>query len=345
VWLARLAWILGALSLFRKVANRYEIKKSGRARSGFPPITRRSRKAVQILIYHRVNDDRDPFFPALTIADFRKQMEYITEKYRPYSLGDAIESIESNDIPDNAIVVTFDDGYRDNYTNAFPILRDLSVPATIFLATGVTGSDKRLWHDIIFSAFRATTVCAFRDFPEKGSVWPMRNISEKLTALQRVLQFLWSVSENERARRIDQVVDSLKARDCDRGRLMLSWSEVGEMYKHGISFGSHTVTHPILSTLSDCRLRTEIVESKRVIEKQLGCKVNAFAYPVGRSQDFDWRAKAVLQEHGYRCAVTTIFGANSERQDLFELRRGTPWEPDLPSFAMKLAWYKFAQTE
>jgi peptidoglycan/xylan/chitin deacetylase (PgdA/CDA1 family) len=173
----------------------------------------------------------------------------------------------------------------------------------------------------------------------------MRNIREKLAAQQRVLQFLWSVPEGERAWRIDQLVDSLKARDCGGDRLMLSWSEIGEMYRHGISFGSHTVTHPILSTLSDVRLRTEIVEPKGAIEGQLRCKVNAFAYPVGRSQDFDWRAKAILKEHGYRCAVTTIFGVNSARQDLFELRRGTPWERDLPSFAMKLAWYKFAQIQ
>jgi peptidoglycan/xylan/chitin deacetylase (PgdA/CDA1 family) len=292
-----------------------------------------------------VNDEENAFFPAMRVADFRKQMELIAEEYHPYSLEDAVESLETGAIPDNAVVVTFDDGYRDNFQNAFPILRQLGIPAIIFLATDVIGSGKCLWHDVVFSAFRTTAMSWLKDFPQQGFTYSLKNDSDKLFVQRKVLDFLWSLSEDEREKRIDQLADSLKVQRCDDEALMLSWNEIRIMHEHGISFGSHTATHPILSTLPDVRLRSEIIESKRIIEEQLDSKVKAFAYPVGRPQDFDQRAKAVLKEHEYRCAVTTIFGVNNSLDDLFELKRGTPWEPDLPSFAMKLAWYKFAQMQ
>ena len=111
--------------------------------------------------------------------------------------------------------------------------------------------------------------------------------------------------------------------------------------EHNITFGSHTVTHPILSRISTERIKTEIQRSKETIEKYLNVPVRTFAYPVGRNQDFNEEVKTLLQEAGYICAVTTIPGANESGQDPFELRRLTPWEDYLPAFAAKLNWYKF----
>jgi peptidoglycan/xylan/chitin deacetylase (PgdA/CDA1 family) len=127
---------------------------------------------------------------------------------------------------------------------------------------------------------------------------------------------------------------------------MLSWKEVREMHAHGIRFGSHTMSHPVLSTLSPERMRAEISGSKKIIEDQLGATVSVFAYPNGTMADFTQVTKDILRECGYHCAVTTIFGANAEDQDLYELRRGGPWEAHLPTCAVKLGWYKlFASPE
>jgi peptidoglycan/xylan/chitin deacetylase (PgdA/CDA1 family) len=343
-----LAWFIyrgGVVNLLRQIANRYGIKRSPPASLAFPFIKQRVSRSVQILLYHRVNDDNDPFFPAVGIARFRKQMELLAEKYHPCSLDDAILAIHTNDIPDNAVVITFDDGYRDNFQNAFPILSQLRIPATIFLATDAIGTDKCLWHDLVFSAFRSTKRSILYDFPERARTWSLMTVADRLFVQNRILQFLWSVSENERAKRIRELLGQLGIENCEGKRLMLSWDEVVAMHKHGISFGSHTQTHPILSSLPDPRLKAEIVDSKLSIEERLHCNVSTFAYPVGRPQDFDQRAKTILKESGYRGAVTTVFGVNEARHDPFELRRGTPWERDLPSFALKLAWYKFAQIQ
>ena len=123
---------------------------------------------------------------------------------------------------------------------------------------------------------------------------------------------------------------------------MLTWDHVRIMHENDISFGSHTVTHPILSRVPISRARTELCISKRVIEEKLGCPVKTFAYPNGKEEDFNETTKLLLKEAGYICALTTIFGTNECNQDLFALRRGQPWEKDLPTFAVKLQWYKFA---
>lgn len=340
--LIRLFWLTGAATLMQKLANRYLIRKCRAGSLVLPLLRTRASRTVQILVYHRVNDEGDPFFPATSIADFRRQMAFIAENYRVYSLEDATESIQTDEIPEDAIVITFDDGYRDNFQNAFPILREFSIPATVFLATDAVRPGKRLWHDDVFSAFRNTKALWLKGLPDKRSVFSLQTLADKLQAQRHILQLLWSLTVDERENRVEQLLDSLNVKRCDDQTLMLSWEEIQVMHAHGICFGSHTVTHPILSTLPEARLLLEIIESKRVIEEQLTNRISTFAYPVGRAQDFDARTKAILKEHGYRSAVTTIFGVNEPGDDLFALRRMTPWERDLPSFATKLAWYRFA---
>jgi peptidoglycan/xylan/chitin deacetylase (PgdA/CDA1 family) len=112
------------------------------------------------------------------------------------------------------------------------------------------------------------------------------------------------------------------------------------MHQHSISFGSHTVTHPILSNLPVDKVKEEICESQKTIARQLGVLPTLFAYPNGSQEDFTPITKQILQDAGYMCAVTTVFGTNETDQDLFELRRGGPWEAHLPTFAAKLNWYK-----
>jgi peptidoglycan/xylan/chitin deacetylase (PgdA/CDA1 family) len=112
------------------------------------------------------------------------------------------------------------------------------------------------------------------------------------------------------------------------------------MRENGMSFGSHTVTHPILSKLSVDRMRKEIQESKANIEEKLGTRITTFAYPNGTRHDFNDSTKNLLKECGYACALTTTFGTNEYQQDLFELRRATPWDQDRYSFGLRMNYYK-----
>src|SRR5262245_24688944 len=123
------------LVIINFVINNIKLNKNTKKNIDFPYIKRRDSKNFQILTYHRINNDNDQFFTGMRVDIFEKHIEYLSNYYNILSLEDMINCMKSNDIKDNAIVITFDDGYKDVYLNAYPILRRYSVPATIFLPT------------------------------------------------------------------------------------------------------------------------------------------------------------------------------------------------------------------
>ena len=331
----------GALRTIHCLVDRYQYRRNSSGGAVFPYIKKRRSRSVQILAYHRVNDEQDPFFPATPTKVFARQMEYLASHFSVYPLADLIESLQRRDVPENAVAVTFDDGYRDNYQNAFPILRQLSLPATIFLATEAIGSGKVLWHDRVFSAFRETQALYLEDAGNDVGRYPLGTLEEKLFAQGEVVRRLQSLDDSGRSLCIDRLIEKLGVVDRKEAPdLMLTWDDVKIMHQSKFSFGSHTVTHPILSRIPSIKVREEIFESKRILEERLNTSVTTFAYPVGRKEDFNELTKDCLREAGYICALSTIFGSNSDGQDLFELRRGKPWEEYLPVFAAKLDWYR-----
>ena len=339
---SRILYYSRALKLFDHFSARFQPKKGSEGEIGFPFVQRKKTRNLQILVYHRVNDEGDRLFPAMPTAQFARQMEYLSAHCSLCSLDEAVARLARNDLPDKAVVVTFDDGYHDNFLHAFPIMRRYSIPATIFLATGAIGSGKMIWHDRVFQAFRMTKVAALEGLPGIENNIAVGTLDERLTAQARVLQLLWELPDEERFDRINRLEQCLAIDNDDPpAGLMLEWNEVSAMVESGISFGSHTISHPMLSKLPERRLREEIEQSKRIIENKIKGPITGFAYPVGRKQDFNDRVKAVVREAGYQCALTTVFGVNEAGQDLFELRRGTPWERDIASFAARLSWYKF----
>jgi peptidoglycan/xylan/chitin deacetylase (PgdA/CDA1 family) len=338
---AFLLFALGAHKLLNRLVNRFRFNRTENGRLEFPFVNRRRYGNLQILVYHRVNDEKDPFFSGIPVYVFRAQMEYLASNFRVFALEEAVERLRRRDVPDNAVVITFDDGYRDNYINAFPLLKSLSLPATIFLAVDAIGSRRVLWHDRVFAAFRETRVSVLSGFCNSSGEYPLNTVAEKLLAQEKALNFIRSLDDEARVSAINSLIGKLDVLDRKEvPELMLSWEEVRVMHNGGISFGSHTVTHPILSKLTLARARDEIESAKRIIEDQLGICVRTFAYPNGRTNDFDQTTKTLLRESGHICALTTNFGTNEYNQDLFELRRATPWGHDVEAFGLRLNYYK-----
>ena len=338
----RVFYYSGFLKCFHFLFSAFQPKKRRDGRVVFPFVKRRRLNNLQILVYHRVNDEGDLFFPAIPTDQFARQMEYLSANRLPLCLQEAVQRLRYNELPERAVVVTFDDGYRDNFLYAYPILQRYGIPATIFLASGAIGPGKMIWHDRVFRAFRKTKVPALEHISGIEKSFPLMTLEQKLAAQGRVLQLIWELPDGERDEWINRLEEHFAVnKEKEPVNAMLTWGEVLAMAEGRISFGSHTISHPILSRLSDDKLYDEIGGSKKVIESNTNRPVHAFAYPVGRKQDFNDRVKAIVQEAGYLCAVTTTFGVNEPGQDVFELRRATPWETDIPSFAARLCWYQF----
>jgi len=205
-----------------------------------------NKKGLTILTYHSIGSEIEPD-ETVTPEEFEKQLQYIKDNYKVISLEDAVEYLQT-DIKKlaDSIVITFDDGYSDNYHNAYPLLKKHSFPATIFL------------------------------------------ISDLIN---------------------------------DKGGKYLSQSQIHEMMDNNISFGSHTISHRILTGLRNEEIIREIRDSKDILESQLGQKINSFAYPVGTRADFDDAIVEIVKTHNYTYACSNVYGMNDENSDTFALKR------------------------
>jgi peptidoglycan/xylan/chitin deacetylase (PgdA/CDA1 family)/CelD/BcsL family acetyltransferase involved in cellulose biosynthesis len=301
---------------------------------------KRRKPTGRILYYHRVNDERDPFFPSLPIDVFERQMRHVARRHKVVSLGGLVDHLASGS-PETVVAITFDDGYRDNYEGAFPILQRYGLPATIFLATGSVDSGEPLWFEVLSAALKATTsefLDLEIDLPRR--LW-LRTREERLRANDALFTTLRGMSENERQQWLNVILRRLPAPDVDsRRNKMLTWEQVRTMKRHQIDFGGHTVTHPYLSRLSREEVTWEISECKRRIESEQQSSVEHFAYPNGREEDFTPWNKEALRDAGYKAAVTTIWGMNDGSTDRLELRRGQPWEEDEALCAYKMDFYQ-----
>jgi peptidoglycan/xylan/chitin deacetylase (PgdA/CDA1 family)/CelD/BcsL family acetyltransferase involved in cellulose biosynthesis len=331
---------LGVPAAARLVRERYQVSVfpgGGMGRLGW---TRRREPAGRILYYHRVNDERDPFYPSMPVDVFERQMRFVARRYRVVSLARLIQHLESG-APGTLLAITFDDGYRDNYENAFPILQRYGLAATIFLSTGSLDTGDPLWFEVLSGAVKTTP----REFLDVETDIPrrfwMRTPDERLRANGELFALLRHMPEDERRQRLQAILRELAAPSAGLRRdMMLSWDQVRRMKQHGIDFGGHTVTHPFLSRLTRDQVSWEVSECKRRIEAELQAPVSHFAYPNGREEDFGPWNKELLRQAGYEAALSTIWGLNYQSTDRMELRRGQPWEEDEAVFAYKMDWYQ-----
>lgn len=287
---------------------------------------------VPILAYHRVcelEDERSfPFDPELvsaTPAMFRWQMEYVARHFDPISFADLGAALDGGvPLPARPILVTFDDGYLDNYTEAFPILLDTGVPATIFVATGYLGNEELFWYErVAYGLYRTPEL----DVQVGGmpTRLDLSNRPARRAAAVGVVEYLKSIPDAQRrellARLAAQVDLRVQPEDLAHCRPM-NWEHVVEMDAAGIEFGSHTVSHPVLSQLDASNLVDELVVSRRQLQQALGTAPEVIAYPFGGPHDFNEQVIAAVADAGYRMAASYIAGRNDRcAMARFELRR------------------------
>jgi peptidoglycan/xylan/chitin deacetylase (PgdA/CDA1 family) len=299
----------------------------------------RREPAFTILTYHRVNDHRDPFFAALGNAVFERQVQHLARHYVVLPVEELVDRMAAGAVPRNAAAITFDDGYRDTLTHAAPILAGYGLPATVFLATGFIGTTEIPWYDRLATAFKLSTRSSI--VAPSGEELPLETVDDRLAALVRTRTHLKALTEEQFQRAFHRLLETLRAGERQSSKnAMLNWDDVHALRGLGFRIGAHTVTHPVLSRVSAERARAEIMGSREMIQGACGTAPRAFAYPNGGPADYTAAVVDIVREAGFRCAVTTRFGLNTPRTSPWELQRGQPWEEHLPTFALKLAWYR-----
>jgi len=329
---------LGFPALVRPFRERFQVSTSGGGSK--LSLTRRRQPSARILYYHRVNDDADAFFPAISTRLFEQEMRHLARHYKVVPMPELIRHLEDGP-PETVVAITFDDGYRDNYENAFPILRRYGLPATVFLATGTMDSAEPIWFEQLAEAVKNTSreqLDLEIDIPRRFS---LRTEAERLEANNGIFAVLRDLPDVKRREWLPRICKQLDLNgDAERRGKMLTWDQARAMSSGGITFGGHTVTHPFLSRLTRDQASWEASECKRRIECELQLPVECFAYPNGREEDVGPWGGEVIRAAGYRAAVTTIWGMNYGSTDSMLLKRGGPWEETQALFAHKLDWYQ-----
>ena len=176
-------------------------------------------------------------------------------------------------------------------------------------------------------------------FSSGNEVLPLREMEQRIRALDRILEFLKSLPELEKQARVESLLGELGRAGHAPEPLMLTWDELRRMQGEGWGIGSHTVSHPILSRIDQTQVRQELRDSKHALESHLQIPVEFLAYPNGKRTDFNPAVKVLARECGFQGAVTTLGGFNAEPLDLFEIGRQSPWDDHLARFAVKLSWH------
>lgn len=281
---------------------------------------------VSILMYHRVSensnlDNENSVHP----KDFEKQIKYISEKYNVISFNYLSDFLERKitHLPKNAVIVTFDDGYKDCYLNAFPILKKYKVPATFFIATDYINSNNLFWWDKVSLALNITRKDSIF-IPEIGTFF-LKNAKQRNIAKNEILKKLKSFNEKDKEKIVDNILHLLKIELNTEisNDLFLNVNEITEMSNNGMEFGCHTCSHPILTRISKSQAEYEIIQSKFILQDYIKKEINCFAYPSGTINDFNEDIKDLLKNSGFKLAVTTIYGVNNlaHETDLLSLRR------------------------
>lgn len=293
-----------------------------------------------ILNYHRVNNFNDPFtIDSVNAVDFENQIKYIAKYYNILSLEDIYYRITANKyLPKKSVAITFDDGYEDNYIYAYKILKKYDLPATIFLTVDCIDSQIPLWFDNVLSAFKITDKKYFIS-PIDEESFNISDADKKLYAAHKTLEKLKKMNNEQRKKSIAHIIKELNVSSKDElsnHSKLLNWEQIKEMSCSKISFGSHTMTHPILSNLSLSDIEWELKASKKIIEQHIGKEVGFLAYPNGKSSDYNETAIQLANQIGYKAAVTTLPNPNNPSTDFYNWGRYKPWQNKIEHFSMAL---------
>ena len=306
------------------------ISASAMCKSGLLSMSGRFGSSLTILTLHRVvtEDEKRKSLNKpmmLTEVQFDSLLKAISQYGRPISLCDAVEKIRKGDsFKPGTVAVTFDDGYYDFYSRAFPLLKQYDIPATMFLTTGVIGNlDKYLWWDEF--DYYATLPAGDVDRLHNGVTPDLER------ALQLIEQLPTDATERHEATVRDALnrvgledrncfIDKIRAaipKDRLRPQMMLTWDNVREI-SASIEIANHTVHHYLLDRISPQSVREEITAATEKIEQETGIQVRGMAYPAGV---YTSEVSDIARECGIKYAVTTRFSNNSRNANLMSLDR------------------------
>jgi len=284
--------------------------------------------SLVVLNYHRIREnmhqssrfDDDVFFGP-DAETFQAQMKWLKSNSDVLSECDLLSCLTCMKFPARPSLVTFDDGYEDNYSIAYPILRALQVPAIYFIATEMVESRQLRWWDLIAYCVKQTRKREISLLGEKYAIQP---------GGLECIRVLHAVMKKRKAAETAHLIEELFS-ICDvefpsldlQSREIMTWDQIKEVDRNGISIGAHSHQHKVLSTMTKEDQYEDLAICKKLLEERLGRTVRTLAYPVGAPDAFSETTMAAARAAGFEIAFSYMGGRPKEikQMDLFAFPR------------------------
>ena len=287
------------------------------------------RKQLLILAYHGISADEKHKIPTnfdyknVPLLEFKKQMAYLKRHYNILPLNQIIKNIKNNiPLPNNTLAITFDDGYESVYRHGLETIKKNNIPATLFLVSGLIATNKIGWYDQIETAIDfATTNSKEKKFTFENSF--LINLSDPIAAINTtstIKEALRKIGSEQREVIKNKLLAKLERAPGFKNSYysQLSLCQIEELKKYNFEFGSHTVNHESLPSLTLEKIKFELTESRDYLEDKLNCNIILVSYPYG---EHIHDTERIVRESGYLAAVTTEYGYNTVKDSLFKLKR------------------------
>ena len=287
--------------------------------------------AITILLYHGVTNHisfgiENNHKKHIQEDIFKRQMEFVKQTSNILSVDDLLDFSSEQKILGKNVIITFDDGFENNYSVAAPILDSLGIPAVFYVSAGIVDTNLMFWVDVLEDCINLTDKQNIEIImAERLYVFDMTTFESKLNALNIIKGYCKRCVANEKDNIMQQVQEETrivsKISHSPNYR-KITWKQIKELNSNKLfTIGGHGMYHNILSKLDSKRLIEEISLSLGLLEYHLGEKVKHYSYPEGLEEHFNQKVIDQLISSGVRCCPTAMPGPNSSIKDLFRLRR------------------------
>ncbi len=306
--------------------------------NAFAPVRFFNRGKFPILMYHRFSQNEE--FGKTSKKTFESHLSYLIKYYNIISLDDLLAyQANGQSVPPRSTTITIDDGYRDFYEIAFPILKKFNLPATLYVVTGFVGRENWIWTDKARYIFIKTAADQF-DFTigAKRVAGIFHDVKSRLAFAGEVNSELKKMNDPAKETALQEIASEMSVSIPDLPPdefAALNWNKAAEMQNNNIEIGSHTASHPILTNVPDDVLKYELRKSKLVLEEKLQKKSLHFCYPNGNAAE---RERAEAESAGYASAVTTEIRLCENKDDPFLLPR-IDAEPEMHRFVQSTSGF------
>ena len=291
---------------------------------------RKFSKKLLILGYHRIYDmdederkfSSDADLVSASVSEFDWQIRYLKENYNVITFSEYIRLRQQDQLKEDYVIITFDDGFSDNYENAYPVLKKHGIPAVFYITVNYIGTSNRFWFELLVSVIKQIPqvhlgkICSFLE---------VKVLDNRLELADCALLKMKSYADSKRVNVLNKIREY-----CLNNQLIvlegnsypMDWASVVEMSNNGMEIGSHTLTHPILTCTDNEQCEKEIVESKAIIEEKLGAQCVSISYPNGGVGDISESIVETVKNSGYVFGCSYISGSNKQQNlDTYKLKR------------------------